>query len=192
MNPQVPNALSISRIVGAFALVLTGGLNEWFLAIFTLCAVTDFLDGYIARRYGLCSDEGEIIDSVADFAVVMAMLLVLIPTLPWDQWMIQLIALIAAIRGISLCVGAIRFGRVALLHTFLNKTAGFLLRLSPFFIPFCDLGAVVAVVCTVSLVGALEDLAINLRADSLDRNIRSCLDLKPRNRMKYRGTDGQP
>ncbi len=192
MNPQVPNALSISRIAGAFALVLTGGLNEWFLAIFTLCAVTDFLDGYIARKHGLCSEEGEVIDSIADFAVVLAMLLVLIPSLPWDPWMIQLIALIAAVRGISLCVGAMRFGRMALLHTFLNKAAGFLLRLSPFFIMFCDLGAVVAVVCAVSLAGAVEDLAINLRADSLDRNVRSFLDLNPRNRMKYRGADERP
>ncbi len=189
MNPQVPNALSISRLLGAFALVLTGGLNEWFLIVFTFCSVTDVLDGYIARKYDICSESGEVIDSIADFAVVMAMLLVLIPTLPWDPWMIQLIALIATIRGISLCIGAIRFGKAALLHTYLNKSAGFLLRVAPFFIPFCDLGAVVLVVCSVSLVGAIEDLAINLRSETLDRNIRSIFDLKPRTRMKYRGTN---
>lgn len=192
MNPQVPNALSIARLIGAFALVLTGGLNEWFIVIFTLCSVTDVLDGYIARKYNLCSESGEVIDSIADFAVVLAMLTVLVPTLPWDPWMIHLIALIATIRGVSLCIGAIRFGKVALLHTYLNKTAGFLLHLSPYFMLFCDLGTVVTVVCTVSLAGAVEDLAINLRADKLDRNIRSCLDLLPRNRMKYGGTDEQP
>ncbi len=189
MNPQVPNALSISRLIGAFALVLTGGLNEWFLLVFVFCGITDVLDGYIARRYGLCSDSGEVIDSIADFAVVLAMLAVLIPTLPWDQWMINFIAFIATVRGISLCVGTIRFGKVALLHTYLNKTAGFLLRISPFFIMFCDLGSVVMVVCSVSLAGAVEDLAINLRSETLDRNIRSVFDLKPRNRVKYRGTN---
>ena len=192
MNPLVPDALSASRIVGAIALLFTGGLNLWFVAVFACCSGTDVLDGHIARKNGLCSARGEVLDSLADFAVVLSVLAVLIPTQPWGPWMIELIALIASIRGISLAIGTFRMGSPALLHTYLNKVAGLLLHLSPYFILAIGLGPAVAVVCTVSLAGAVEDLAINLFSDRLDRNIRSFLDLNPRNRMKYRGADERP
>ncbi len=189
MNRLVPDVLSVSRMAGAAALLFTGGLNWWFLAVFTFCSVTDVLDGYLARKHGICSGRGEVLDSVADFAVVLAMLAVLIPTVPWDPWMIQMIVLIASIRGVSLCIGTLRHGEVALLHTSLNKLAGLLLRLAPYAMLSLDLSVVVAAVCSVSLAGAVEDLAINVRSKSLDRNIRSYLDLRIPNSMKYGSMD---
>jgi CDP-diacylglycerol--glycerol-3-phosphate 3-phosphatidyltransferase len=178
MHRLVPDILSVSRIIGSALLLLTGELNAWFLAVFTYCSASDVLDGYLARKYGLCSPGGEILDSAADFSLVLAMLAVLIPTQPWEPWMILFIALIAAVRGISLCIGTYRFRRTALLHTDMNKIGGLLLRLAPYFMVFADLGTVVAVVCSTYFAGALEDLAINSRATSLNRNIRSFRDLR--------------
>jgi hypothetical protein len=60
----------------------------------------------------------------------------------------------------------------------MNKIGGLLLRLAPYFMVFADLGTVVAVVCSTYFAGALEDLAINSRATSLNRNIRSFRDLR--------------
>ena len=173
MHRLVPDILSASRIVGSVLLLFTGELNAWFLIIFTYCSVSDVLDGYIARRYGIESPRGEILDSAADFCLILAMLAVLIPTQPWEPWMIWFIALIAAVRGISLCIGTYRFRRPALLHTRMSKLGGLLLHLAPYLMAFVDLGIVVAIVCSICFAGALEDLAINSKATSLDRNIRS-------------------
>ena len=177
MHPQIPNALSASRIVGAFLLLFTGGLGLPFFIIFTVSSLTDIADGRIARKYGLCSATGEKLDSLADFALVMAMLAVLIPSTPWDPWMIEYIAAVAAVRTVSAAIGYWRYGEVALIHTLLNKTGGILIHLSPFMMLFMDLGAIVFIVCTVSMAAALEELAINLRSESLDRNLRSYLEL---------------
>ena len=46
--------------------------------LFVLAAVTDALDGYIARRYGAVSKLGEFLDPVADKLMVSAALIVLI------------------------------------------------------------------------------------------------------------------
>lgn len=64
----IPNILTISRIactplIGHF--ILSNNLVPAF-GLFTYCCITDFLDGYIARRYNLRSVVGTILDPAAD------------------------------------------------------------------------------------------------------------------------------
>lgn len=67
----LPNILSSSRVALAVAFVL-GRDTEIRLGIVGLAAVTDFLDGYIARRAQVTSKWGALIDPIADrvFALV--------------------------------------------------------------------------------------------------------------------------
>ena len=51
----IVNLITISRIFGAFSLLLIVylvGLSPLFYIIYTLCIFTDILDGYIARKTG--------------------------------------------------------------------------------------------------------------------------------------------
>src|SRR6478752_7844294 len=74
---QLPNAITIARIplaVVFFVLLLLGGTYgvpdlavRWISAILFIFAIsTDWVDGYLARRYEIVSDFGKLWDPIAD------------------------------------------------------------------------------------------------------------------------------
>lgn len=73
---NVPNLLTMLRIalIGAFIWVFFRGERLVALGIFLLAAFTDFLDGYIARRYNLITDFGKLMDPLADKLMMISAL----------------------------------------------------------------------------------------------------------------------
>ena len=81
MRSLIPNALSISRIVLAVAIISTSTrLNKWtFLAttaMLVAALITDALDGYLARRWNTASENGYVLDTLGDRAIHLALVLV--------------------------------------------------------------------------------------------------------------------
>lgn len=79
---NLPNLLTYGRIAAVPALVgcffLEGDLYNWLaLAIFVTAAITDVLDGYIARAWEQQSSLGRMLDPIADKLLVSAALLML-------------------------------------------------------------------------------------------------------------------
>ena len=84
---NIPNILTIIRFI-LIPFIFTSVVNEDFLAtivIFTISAITDMLDGYIARKYNYITDIGKLIDPLADKLTQMSLLLSLaiLKILPW-------------------------------------------------------------------------------------------------------------
>ncbi|MDY6942748.1 MAG: CDP-diacylglycerol--glycerol-3-phosphate 3-phosphatidyltransferase [Pseudomonadota bacterium] len=80
---NVPNLLTLSRIILIPLFVVAyyapmSGAQTLAASLFVLAAITDWLDGYLARRWGQTSAFGAFFDPVADkLMVAMALLIVL-------------------------------------------------------------------------------------------------------------------
>ncbi len=77
---SLPNILTLSRIL-FIPIYINFFLNGDYIiagSIFAFSAITDFLDGYIARKYNLTSKLGRILDPLADKLTIISILLVLI------------------------------------------------------------------------------------------------------------------
>jgi CDP-diacylglycerol--glycerol-3-phosphate 3-phosphatidyltransferase len=121
---SIPNILTYVRI-GSIPIILfflflsekkvTGSVqaSQWlcFVAflLFVASAVTDYLDGWIARNYNMGTLVGKFIDPVADKMIVLATLITLVELRRVEAWITVLILLremsISALRTLALADG---------------------------------------------------------------------------------------
>ena len=92
---SLPNLLTYGRVVAVTVVVgclfwPTDGMMRWLaLGIFIAAAVTDFLDGWLARAWQVQSSLGRMLDPIADKLLVAACLLMLVAdgTIKgWSLW----------------------------------------------------------------------------------------------------------
>ncbi len=103
---NLPNTLTFSRIllvpvyIGLFS-TPTAGRSIWAATIFGLAALTDWLDGYIARRRGQVTKIGRLFDPIADKFLVISGLVLLVQFQRIAAWLaIALIVRDLAVTGI--------------------------------------------------------------------------------------------
>ncbi|MEQ1877234.1 MAG: CDP-diacylglycerol--glycerol-3-phosphate 3-phosphatidyltransferase [Bdellovibrionia bacterium] len=82
---DIPNLVTFSRIlfVPAIIAVLLENTTErsiWAAALFAAASITDYFDGYLARKFNVESNLGKFVDPVADKILVMSTLIMMIPT----------------------------------------------------------------------------------------------------------------
>ncbi|MDN6179904.1 MAG: CDP-diacylglycerol--glycerol-3-phosphate 3-phosphatidyltransferase [Halomonas subglaciescola] len=106
---NIPNILTLARILFIPLLVVLFYLPfEWSMPVaatfFALAAVTDWLDGYLARRWDQSTPFGAFLDPVADKLMVAVALALLIER--FDSWALTLPALV--IIGREIVISALR------------------------------------------------------------------------------------
>ena len=79
-----PNHLTYLRIVMAFfcpILLLTNpslSTDFWVMFLFTFACITDWWDGHLARKHGLITGMGKILDPIADKVLILGLMLVFV------------------------------------------------------------------------------------------------------------------
>ncbi|WP_235736085.1 CDP-alcohol phosphatidyltransferase family protein [Nocardioides alcanivorans] len=123
----VPNALSMLRLLGVplfLWLVLVAKADGWALGLLMVSGITDWLDGFLARKLNQRSSLGELLDPIADRLYILAVVvgLAMRDIIPW--W----VALLLPLRDVLLwmLVPFLRTrGYSALPVHFLGKAATF-------------------------------------------------------------------
>ena len=159
----LPNLITALRIAGTAGLLFTVPLTPLFFVIYTLCGLSDVLDGWLARHTGAASDFGARLDSIADLLFYTVMLAKLIPVL-WQLLPGVFWALLGAVLLIRLCaygVAAVRYGRFAALHTYMNKLTGAAVFLLPYILRLPFAPAYCWAAWAVAALASTEELLLH-------------------------------
>src|SRR5437762_9440229 len=101
----LPNALTIARLamipVFIALLLVSNGGHSWAAAIvFGVAAITDQVDGWLARRWHVESEFGKVADPLADRLVIDAAVILL-----WNAGRLPWVALAIPARDVALVAG---------------------------------------------------------------------------------------
>ncbi len=104
---NIPTILTLSRIVLIPVFVLTVHVHPLFGAlVFGIASLTDFLDGYLARRSGDITKFGIILDPIADKFLIISALVVLVDMARLPAWIAIIIIarefLVTGLRVVAL------------------------------------------------------------------------------------------
>lgn len=93
---NLANKLTVSRIVLTFFFIFfihQTGVAAVIIAtlIFTIASLTDYYDGYVAKKYNLQTDFGKLMDPIADKFLILAAFLVFVRMNIVADWMVILI-----------------------------------------------------------------------------------------------------
>jgi len=166
-----PTVLTLARIVMIPVLVIAFFLpyrwsNELTVGLFIAAGITDWADGWIARRWGLTSPFGAFLDPVADKLIVAVALVLIVQRNP--EVMLTIAA--AVILGREITISALRewmaelgerarvkVSRVGKSKTIFQMVAiGFLLYAEPLFgLPVLAIGEVLLIVAAVLTIWSM-------------------------------------
>ena len=154
----LPNAIAVARaaaVVPVVLLLAAPGLAVWALALFCLAALTDAIDGPLARRLGAVSRLGAFLDPLADKILILGTLAALLgqgvvePGLVLIIFGREALAIVlrsaGLIRGISIEVSA--YGKA--------KTVAQAVAVAALLLSACVPGPGIAVLAAISLAGAV-------------------------------------
>ena len=152
---RIPDLLSMSRIVLCLPLLMVDAMTVPFWVLYVIAGLTDILDGFLARRWGVESKLGARLDSLADFVFVLTVGYKFFPLLKLPATLWMMIGLIALIKVANAISSYMVKRRIEFLHTRANKLTGFLLFVGimtigqTYFVPFAWTIACIAIFAAI-------------------------------------------
>jgi len=163
----VPNGLAVLRCLIAPFLVfdaLDGAISAWFVPAFLVAAISDLIDGPIARRFNAVTALGSKLDSYGDVVLIGTALFCIWRVHPEviARFWIPLVT-VGFTQVSSWVISIARFGRMTCYHSYVAKVWAliiFIAIVSLFAFNYAGIFFWLAVI--VGIVSNLEDIAITL------------------------------
>lgn len=173
---HLPNLISSLRLMAVPVLIwlILSGAERSFAWLLLIVGMTDFLDGWLARRYGWVSRLGALLDSAADISIVLTVLFAI--------WILHndvftdhgaIVWAIFAIWSLTNLAGLLRYRRLASFHTAFARFG--LMMFGAFSIVLFFYGFVpwVLYACgTICFLAGVESFIMVLLVDTWTPNLR--------------------
>lgn len=108
---NLPNILTVTRLlltIPIFVLIVFGRW-QWSFVLFLIAAMTDYFDGFLARKLNQITKTGKVLDQIADKVFVSSIMIALIPQIP--SWLVALIVsrdvVVSAVRILAASSGIV-------------------------------------------------------------------------------------
>lgn len=160
----LPNCITMLRILSTPCLLLTRVFSRAYFVIYTLCGLSDVLDGFAARVTKQESRDGARLDSIADLLFYTVSLLIVMPELwrrlPRGIW--YPVGLVLTIRMAAYLTAALRFHCFAAVHTYLNKATSVGVFALPYLLQYSAAVPYCAALCAVAGLASAEELLMHM------------------------------
>ena len=152
---QLPNIITLLRIAGSLGLLLCDVKGVAFWIIYSLCGISDIVDGWLARKLKCVTKTGALLDSLADICFVACCAWKLLPILELPQWLWLWAGVIVVIKVVNQLSALVMYGHCCFPHTTANKVTGFLLFIA---VPMTFRSIVpIAIVASVATFAAIHE-----------------------------------
>ena len=191
----LPNAFSLTRLLLCIPLIVLTPFSLLYTVVFAIAAVTDSVDGQLARRIkGAKSELGATLDSIADLALISVLIFVVMPLMQIWGWLWIAFACVLILKVFaSTGIGFIRFKEFISLHTISFKILATFLFIHPIVYYFAGPGMFLniksgmffnvfsTVIGAYALVCVIEEIFIMSLAKRPERNLKSIFGIKAAN-----------
>ena len=151
------NLITGTRILCSIALLFCPTFSPPFFALYIIAGLTDMIDGTVARKTNTASEFGAKLDAAADFALVAACLIKLVPVLELPVWLWLWTGGIALIKMINIVSGYVLRNKLITPHTVMNKVTGLLLFILPLTLRIIDIRISGSLVCAIATFAAIQE-----------------------------------
>ena len=173
---SIPNLLSGFRLIAfPFLLYLAWtGRPNLFLALLAISLLTDFIDGFLARRFYWTSEFGTKLDSWGDFAIYMT-----VPVCAWWLWPEVIkreaffVVLVIGAYSLPFIFGFGKFKRLPSYHTWSAKVAAVVMSVAVFILFIFNISWPFHCAAILQALVAFEEIAITLLLPDWHCNVPS-------------------
>lgn len=125
---NIPNLLCYIRFLliplFVYEYLTAEGINDYYIAggIIFIAGLTDFADGYIARKFNMVTELGKALDPIADKMMQVAIVIALLSRYEWIMWVFVLFVVKECAMAIMYLIlakqqrtygGALWFGKIS-------------------------------------------------------------------------------
>ena len=143
--------------MGAIGLLFFDVGSVIFWVFYSVCGISDMLDGYLARRLRCESKAGAVLDSLADLVFVACCCYKLLPALAFPKWLWIWSGAIVAMKVINQICALVMYKKCVFPHTIANKVTGALLFIGVPLTLFLESIVPMIVVAAVATFAAVQE-----------------------------------
>ena len=172
----VPNSLSLSRLVFLpllYFFLWRGHLFAFFM-LFTVLGSTDFLDGYLARKWNQVSRLGKALDTIADMFFYISVAYYLYYLYP-QAILSNRYFLIAAfsVYGLSFVIPLILYKKAYTLHTRILRSNAVVVYFMMLLSFMMNTTLLLSIILIIFMIGFIEEILIFIRFGPVDQDTTS-------------------